>query len=295
MIFKRKNVQENLRRRFHHLQLLKRKGSVAKTMLKRPKRPNRFFTSPAFATFRKVLLFVLTGGILIGFVYALIFSSFFNITKVSLEKNGNAISGTALSPFLDELKGKNLVFLKTGSLISELEQTFKNEILLVRVKKSYPKKLVVEINEHPAVFNVRVITPEKEEQFVLNQIGYAILENTQEESLSTLIYRRAKPFGKKSIIINKEKTAVIAEAFSRLHDITGLKVNEGEWKKPERELHLKTEKNFYVWFDLTQPLEDQFSKLKRALPKLDVYNTPLQYIDLRIAGAESEKVIFKRR
>jgi hypothetical protein len=50
-----------------------------------------------------------------------------------------------------------------------------------------------------------------------------------------------------------------------------------------------------VWLDLTVDIPQQLGKLKRTLPKLDIYHEPLEYIDLRIAGAESEKVIFKRR
>ena len=46
--------------------------------------------------------------------------------------------------------------------------------------------------------------------------------------------------------------------------------------------------------DLEKDLLRQIEKLKKALPKLDIYNEPLLYIDLRISGTNTEKVIFKR-
>ena len=33
----------------------------------------------------------------------------------------------------------------------------------------------------------------------------------------------------------------------------------------------------------------------KALVKLDIYNEDLQYIDLRIAGGNGDKIIYKRR
>ena len=36
-------------------------------------------------------------------------------------------------------------------------------------------------------------------------------------------------------------------------------------------------------------------KLKKALVKLDIYTEDLQYIDLRIAGGNGDKIIYKRR
>lgn len=117
----------------------------------------------------------------------------------------------------------------------------------------------------------------------------------EHKNIPTLVLRSAKPLTGKSVIIPKEKMDVFVSIFQKFHDFFGIKIIEGEWKKIERELHLKTEKNFLVWLDLTGNAETQLEKLKRVLPKLDIYREPLEYIDLRIAGAESEKVIFKRR
>ena len=50
-----------------------------------------------------------------------------------------------------------------------------------------------------------------------------------------------------------------------------------------------------MWFDIQIPFEKQFLKLKKAMTTLDIYKTPLFYIDVRVSGANGEKVIFKRK
>jgi len=297
-MFDKKTPEQNLRRRFHRLLLEKRKGSsLPKTIFPKAKQKHAFKQhSPSLIFLKKTIPFVLIGGILIGVFYTTFFSNFFIISKVSLEKNGEAVSGTQLAPFLDKLKGKNLLFVNTDSLTTEIEQTFKNQVLIARIKKSYPHKVIVKVEEYPAILNLKVITQEKTQKFVINQIGYSILENTEQKDIPVLIWKTDKPIpAGKSTIIDKEKLTPIIDGFTKFKDIFGMKIIEGEWKKVERELHLKTEKNFYVWLDLTADIDTQLMKLKKSLAKLDIYKEPLEYIDLRISGGENEKVIFKRK
>lgn len=255
----------------------------------------RFLHSSAFAALRRLSFFILVGGILIGFTYTALFSDFFTVSKITLEKNGNAVSGTELAPFLDKLKGKNILFVNTESLKKEIEQTFKNQVLLVNTKKSYPHRIIVKVEEYPAILNLHAVAGEKTQKFVVNQIGYAILENADQKDLPVLVWRTDKPISRKSVIIEPAKLNPIAEAYSKFTAMFGIKISAGEWHKIERELHLKTEKNFYLWIDLTADIDQQLAKLKHSLPKLDIYNEPLEYIDLRISGGENEKVIYKRK
>ena len=117
----------------------------------------------------------------------------------------------------------------------------------------------------------------------------------EQKNLPTVTVNLAKPFPAKGMLVGKNTIDAVALAFQKFADFFGMKVPSAEWKKTERELHLKTEKGFVVWLDLTKDVEAQLQKLKRALPKLDIYHEPLEYIDLRIAGSGSEKVIFRRK
>lgn len=301
MFFNKKIKQQgNLRRRFHHTLISKRKlsGSLPTQIPRHRLKIRRawfFSNSPGVALLRKFLIFIIAGGIIIGLFYVLFFSSFFLVTRVSIEKNGNSVANSAIEPFLEKLKGKNVIFLNTDSLQNELEQTFRNEILLVKIRKSYPHQLIVKIDEYPPILNLKVRLDNQTQKFVVNQIGYAIFENTEIKTIPTLTLQTNKSMKAKTVVIDPAKLNPIAASFKKFTEIFGIKVTEGKWLKIERELHLKTEKNFEVWLDLTDDVEKQLDKLKRALPKLDIYKEPIEYIDLRISGGESEKVIFKRR
>lgn len=288
-----------MRRRFHHALISKRKNSEALPM-QLPKHTTKtrragFLSSPDFFRLRRTVFFILITGIVLGLIYVVFLSSFFTATKISIDKNGNAVATNLLEPFLNRLKGKNLLFLNTSSVIAELEQTFRNEILMVKIKKSYPHQIVVQIIEYPAIVNFKVITRDITQKFVVNQIGFAILENTEIKNLPNLVLFSDKPMRARTMVIDQSKLTMIADAFKQFTDTFGIKIIEGEWKKTERELRLKTEKNFTVWLDLTAEISQQILKLKRALSRLDIYREPIEYIDLRISSGDNEKVIFKRR
>ena len=67
-----------------------------------------------------------------------------------------------------------------------------------------------------------------------------------------------------------------------------------EYKPTAREIHLLTERNFFIWLDIQISYEEQFKKMKKSLVKLDIYTEDLEYIDLRIAGSNGDKIIYKR-
>lgn len=307
MFFRKKNTEgsfsgSNLRRRFHHVLIAKRKEGSPQSRMDRPKRRFKQFSSamffaksPSFQLFKKIFIFLVIGGVFIGIVYSTVFSSIFVISKITVEKNSNAVSETAILPYLERLRGKNLLFVNLDGFADEIMQTFKNEILFVKIKKSYPNQIIAQVEEYPLVLNLHVFTPEKNQKFILNQIGYAVFENTENKTLPKLIVNLPKPLTPKTVLIEKNKMIEITDAFRKFLEMFGIKIIDGEWVKVARELHLKTEKNFEVWLDLTAPVERQLNKLKRALTKLDIAREPLEYIDLRIAGTDSEKVIFKRK
>ena len=72
-----------------------------------------------------------------------------------------------------------------------------------------------------------------------------------------------------------------------------MQILEVHYIRRAREVHLYTERYFFVWIDLTQEVEIQLNKLKKAMTELNIYEAPLLYIDLRISGQNGEKVIYK--
>lgn len=96
-------------------------------------------------------------------------------------------------------------------------------------------------------------------------------------------------------ILSQENLTYILKAGAYYEEKFGMHILETQFLLEARELHLKTEKYFTLWLDTQIPFERQFLKLKKAMATLDIYKTPLEYIDLRITGTTGEKVIFKRK
>ena len=95
------------------------------------------------------------------------------------------------------------------------------------------------------------------------------------------------------VLLDPETLQVLLKAKSDMEAKFNIQVLEVYYLKRAREVHLFTERHFFVWIDLTQDLTLQFSKLKKAMTEINLYEDPLSYIDLRISGQNGEKVIYK--
>ncbi len=305
MFKKKKNIESetnkstSMRRKYLHMQIAQRKKTAGqKVFVDRPRAFSiRSKNLSSFITrFRRAGLVIGIIGLSLACIYVLFFSSFVDVTKIQIEKTGDSLSQDRLQPFIDDMKGRNLFFINGEKIATDIQSSFPNEVLVAKVKKSFPDKIILAISEYPSVLNFHVKSDAGEQKIVLNQIGFIIAQNKDFSGIPTLVLQSDKPLPIiEGTIIPKDKLEPIVTALTKFPEIFGMKIISGEWKKVERELHLKTDKNFIVWIDLTQDVEAQILKLKRALPKLDIYNVPLEYIDLRIAGADNEKVIFKRK
>jgi hypothetical protein len=132
-------------------------------------------------------------------------------------------------------------------------------------------------------------------KFLVNSAGFLADENTENPDLPYIKTQSESAFSVHSTVISQDRLDYILKAIGLFQEKFSLKILDAEYMAREREIHLLTEKNFMVWIDMEKDLNAQLNKLKKSLPKLNIYNTPLEYIDLRISGTDNEKVIFKRR
>lgn len=237
-------------------------------------------------------------GALVFGIYSIFFSSYFTVQNITVERNNTTIPATELAPFLNRIKGRNALFVHTEDLMRDIEQKFKFEVKLARIQKKFPNHLSLLIEEYPRIAKLNVITDGATKSFAVNEIGYAIPATETDAQLPVITLRNpANPqlYKEHTVVISKEFLDKFDTSFKTFLTLFDLGIEYGEWLERAREFHLKSDKGFFVWLDLTQDIEDQLKKLKRAQVKLDIYNEPLEYIDLRIAGSESEKVIFKRK
>ena len=259
--------------------------------------------------------------IIIGFaaIYGVFFTNFFNIQSWENEEDHIVLAkDNPLNQILAAEKGKNILLINEDSIIKQIIHV-KPDIKKIEVKKIFPKKIKVEIEKYPIVANLVDIVGDKnignaachkglkapgvkQKKFLIDSISFLADQNKENP---TLPYIRVGTVNEltSSTFINKdkadfltpEKLDYILKAINLFKERFGMKVIDASYFDVEREIHLCTEMNFEIWIDMEKDLTSQLEKLKKALPKLDIYHTSLEYIDLRITGAMNEKVIFKRR
>lgn len=257
--------------------------------------PNRR-PNPTLTRFKKIFfLLLLTGGI--GFfIYGMIFSDFFNIKDI-IVNNKNFENESISNQVKNTLKtsiGKNIFLLKIEGLESKLLNIFP-ELEKITIDKDYPNTLSVEFLEYPLVANVINESNIIKKNYILNSIGFAIKEDLEDQNLPYIKIKTDEPINPKKAVIEKAILNYILEAKTYFEDKFGMKIKEIQYKPVPRELHLLAERDFYIWLDIQKSYEDQFKKLKKAIVKLDIYKENLEYIDLRIAGNNGDKIIYKRR
>ncbi len=229
-------------------------------------------------------------------INTLFFSDYFLITEIKV-KNNEITDETLSAEIKTSIKialGKNLIFTDTGNLEEKILKTFP-EIQELEVSKNYPQTLEVTFKEYPQVANIINQSSTVKKSYIINSIGYAVIENFENPNLISIKISTDEPINPKNPVIEANKLTYLLDTITYFEDKFGMRIIEVQYKKIPREIHLLTEKNFYIWLDIQNSAEDQLKKLKKALVKLDIYNESLEYIDLRIAGANGDKIIYKRK
>lgn len=244
---------------------------------------------------KSLFLLILTGS-LCFFLYGLIFSDFFNIKNVTVG-NKNFENESISLQIQDTLKsslGKNIFLLKVADLESRLLNVFPG-LEKIKIKKDYPDALNVEFSEYPLITNVINESSVIKKSYILNSLGFVVKEDLEDPNLPYIKIKSDEPINPKKAVIEKARLNYTLEAKTYFEDKFGMKIKEIQYKPVPRELHLQTERGFTIWLDMQKSYEDQFKKLKKAIVKLDIYRENLEYIDLRIAGNNGDKIIYKRR
>lgn len=262
--------------------------------------PNRL-THQKSSKLKKILIVLLIMFTLGGMAYFTFFTDYFQIVDFQIYEEGTEIT-TNLK--LNEiataiLANQNILLFNENSLSSEILKE-NPEYKSAKITKILPKTIEIEMEKFPVTANIIDIIDgadgiKIQKKYLVNSNGMIIMENEENPDLPYIQVFTKQALGINAFPLDQEKLDYIIKLVNLFEEKFGIKVVEAVYLKQAREVHLKTEKGFDVWFDLTKTINSQIDKLKRALPKLDIYKTPLQYIDLRITGTNAEKVLYKRR
>jgi hypothetical protein len=250
---------------------------------------------------KKILLIILVLFILSGGTYLIFFTDLLQINDFQIYDEGTQITtNLQLNELVTKsLLNQNLLLYNGDQLTQQILEQFP-QYKSISVKKLFPHSLKVELEKYPVAANIidQIKSPDGltvQKKFLVNTNGMIIMENEENPELPYIKIDTAQAFGLNDSPLSQERLDYIIKLTNLFEEKFGLKVVEAEYLKVAREVHLRTEKDFTVWFDLNKDMLSQIDKLKRALPKLDIYKTSLEYIDLRISGTNAEKVIYKRR
>jgi hypothetical protein len=255
---------------------------------------------PPSNRWKKILAAILTTGILIFLIYAFFFADYFVVRNYKVEEKGVIIeSNNAINTILSSRTGQNLTLLNTKKLTDEIRAA-QPEIKNLSIKKIFPDTIIAQYEKFPTVANITNIVNGIQKNFLVDSQGFLTEENSDNPNLPYIKIETAKPIEVRNTFLGNSKTSAerltyILNAINLFEEKFGIKVLYAQLKQREREVHLYTEKYFYVMLDMQKDLRSQLEKLKKALPKLDIYTVPLLYIDLRISGSDFEKVIYKRK
>ncbi|MBI5754989.1 hypothetical protein HZA41_02100 [Candidatus Peregrinibacteria bacterium] len=243
---------------------------------------------------QRKLLSLLTITLFAGTIFFLVFSENFRIQKIIIERKGSFVEIDSFKKISAPFLRKN-IFLFDTEILQKKIITAHPEIQQIAIKKQIPSSVKISLIAYPVVANLTNTFGDFKKKFQINEKGVLVTENKENATLPYLKMSTEKSLVVGKEIIDKKNLDFTLESIHMFEEIFAMKVVDALYKPIEREVHLRTEKGFMVWLDTQKDLKKQFEKLKRALSNLDIYNTPLEYIDLRIPGIENEKIFYKRK
>lgn len=229
-----------------------------------------------------------------GLSYLVFFSGQLKISTVQVYKDGGLVQNDPLKNYFNSLIGQNILFANLEEATQKIS-TDNPQINNLSIKKRFPSGIRIDYGEFPIVANLLVAAEDLQQKYLINSQGQIARKDIENPNLPYLKMTGNQAFKSQDHIIDADKLDYILKSAKAFEEKFGIKVFDVTYLKEAREVHLRTEKYFSVWLDMTQSYDKQFSKLKKALINLDIYNQPLDYIDLRISGGNGDKVIFKRK
>lgn len=260
-------------------------------------RNNSRYKPPSLLTkFSKILTLILSLILFVALSYLIFFSNYFEIKNIVIANKdfGNEAMAEEIKNSITNTLGKNILFIDTKEISNKIINFFP-ELETVSIGKDYPDTLSIEFSQYPLVANIINESNNIRKNYIINSVGYTIKENLENPSLPYIRIKSDEPVNIENPLIEKTKLDYILNTIVYFEDKFGMAIKEVEYKKIPREIHLLTERDFYIWLDMQREAEEQLKKLKKALVKLDIYKENLQYIDLRIAGGSGDKIIYKRK
>lgn len=243
---------------------------------------------------KKLILIVVAGILILFFLYLTVFTKFFAIKEWKILGDDMIQENSKFEEFLAVHKGKNLIFVDSGEIARNIKEQYP-EIENLKIKKNYPDTLIMEFTNFPEIANILNLVEDTQKKFIINEIGLLVQQDYENPNLPFIKMRTEKALNLGDYGIPREKLEYLLDSIYDFEEIFGMKVVDAEYFSREREVHLKTARDFTIWLDTSLTIQAQYNKLKNVLNKINIYTDSLEYIDLRISSINGDRVIYKKR
>lgn len=246
-------------------------------------------------SFRIKVYQVLILVLFLALAYFLFFFDYFQIKKTILinqkfvsEEKVNEI----INPILSQKRflifpGKNIFLVNKKAIEDSLLKNIP-QISSLEISKKYPDIVKIKINEA----ETKVLWQTKDQYYLVDKEGVVRgkFENMRDPQTADLIrdlYKIIDQNGKdvqlKENVVFAKHINFIETLYEKLPDL-GINIKEIILPSPQAfEIHIKTDKDYQIYFILEKPIDLQLFNLKLVLEKeLQNKTDDLEYIDLRV-------------
>ena len=256
-------------------------------------RSNANINKPVQSSSKKLI--AILGAITLIIAYFLFFTSFAKVKNINVIEGELESENTQIRRLVEPLRDRNILLIKPEAVEASLVNQIDN-LAELKVKKRFPKTLIIEFAKFEKVANLtNYVGPQRiKKNFIINSSGILMEKDVINQNLPFIGLSTSKACNLGDHVSSKDNLNYMLEAKKEYEEKFNMKIREITFLDKAREVHLTTERNFSIWLDIEVPFKDQLNKLKNAIPKIDIYEDNLEYIDLRIQSAQGQKIIFKK-
>jgi hypothetical protein len=230
----------------------------------------------------------------IGITYTTLFTDIFVIKKILVFEGEQESTNLQIRRISEPLRNRNIFLFSKKELLDSIIKRVDN-LNNLRVIKTYPDTVTIQYNKYNDVANVvNLIGRAKvRKSFILNQNGVLVEQDKISSTLPTINVESEKAYNVNDKIISIADLNYILESRDYYEEKFNMKISEIKYLPIPKEVRLRTERGFEVWIDMIVDYKEQLNKLKNAIPKINLYEGELEYIDLRIQSAQGQKIIYR--
>ena len=227
--------------------------------------------------------------------YLVLFSGFFTIASVAVERDALTTSVPLIQSALHDVLGRNILFVGSSTLEERLYRAFP-EVKAFQVEKLLPRTIKVTITEYPVVAKLREQTTGT--VWLLNEVGQVLKKETP-ASLPLIDYHNAYQFPfpdveqqftllthlqDGAIALTSKDVKFVLDVQKELKTKFAITAKDMPMFPLERELHVNTDRGYQLWLDMDQDVASQIDRLAITAGQFNAASSRLMYADLRVRG-----------